>query len=376
VIFHAAGLAGVGQSSYIDSVILRDLDNAAWTAAASETLDQRRYILQNWRADVIATTQLNGDPSEYVRYSPYGVATSYPVADINRDGSINSTDSTDWNSGTPQNSAVIGNDLNKDGTFTTADTTLFTSEYNATTKRGGYTKLGTADAGPSLRIGYAGYQFDPAIKMYHVRHRVYDPGVGRWTRRDPLGYVDGVGLVNYVSSDPISKIDSDGLRPCPIGFYPATITAYWCSNGPCMIACVAVCDANDATRRASLSAFVARCTAGTTASYNMCMAQGPCPVGIPQTAMTAPCLALHLACSALVAPSILLCDIQHLMTLHAIEQAYAGCIHACAYRCGAEFTGRCPPGWIEIGEKQKQVCFPAGTLPTNPGDPSRLLVPF
>jgi hypothetical protein len=71
VIFHAAGLAGVGQSSYIDSVILRDLDNAAWTAAASETLDQRRYILQNWRADVVATTQLNGDPSEYVRYSPY-----------------------------------------------------------------------------------------------------------------------------------------------------------------------------------------------------------------------------------------------------------------------------------------------------------------
>jgi RHS repeat-associated protein len=216
VIFHAAGLAGVGQSSYIDSVILRDLDIAGWTAAASETLDQRRYILQNWRADVVATTQLNGDPSEYVRYSPYGVAMTYPVADINRDGSTNSTDSTDWNSGTPQNSAVIGNDLNKDGSFTTADTTLFTSEYNATTKRGGYTKLGTGDAGPSLRIGYAGYQWDPSIKMNHVRHRVYDPGVGRWTRRDPLAAIKTDGLYAYGSSDPLSSSDPSGLIPVPL----------------------------------------------------------------------------------------------------------------------------------------------------------------
>jgi RHS repeat-associated protein len=36
------------------------------------------------------------------------------------------------------------------------------------------------------RIGYAGYRFDLATEQYHVRHRVYSPEMGRWTRRDSI----------------------------------------------------------------------------------------------------------------------------------------------------------------------------------------------
>jgi hypothetical protein len=43
-VHNAAGLAGRAGSSYIDSVVLRDRDLAAWTAAASETLDERTYL--------------------------------------------------------------------------------------------------------------------------------------------------------------------------------------------------------------------------------------------------------------------------------------------------------------------------------------------
>jgi hypothetical protein len=82
-VHNAAGLAGRATSSYIDSVVLRDRDLAAWTAAASETLDERTYLLQNWRADVVAAATLSGDPIEYTRYSPYGTPSCYVVADVN-----------------------------------------------------------------------------------------------------------------------------------------------------------------------------------------------------------------------------------------------------------------------------------------------------
>jgi hypothetical protein len=85
-IHNAAGLAGRAGSSYIDSVVLRDRDLAGWTAAASETLDERTYLLQNWRADVVVAATLAGDPIEYTRYSPYGTPSCYVVADVNRDG--------------------------------------------------------------------------------------------------------------------------------------------------------------------------------------------------------------------------------------------------------------------------------------------------
>ena len=61
------------------------------------------------------------------------------------------------------------------------------------------------------RIGYAGYQFDPATEQYHVRHRVYSPEMGRWTRRDPLGYLDGMGLLQYCSARPLTEVDPTGL---------------------------------------------------------------------------------------------------------------------------------------------------------------------
>jgi hypothetical protein len=59
-VWHASGLDGQGESSYIDSVILRDKDtSAASTADADITdvvvdavLEERLYDAQNWRADV------------------------------------------------------------------------------------------------------------------------------------------------------------------------------------------------------------------------------------------------------------------------------------------------------------------------------------
>jgi RHS repeat-associated protein len=60
-------------------------------------------------------------------------------------------------------------------------------------------------------IRYAGYRYDSLSGLYHVRHRYYHPRLGRWVSRDPLGYVDGMSLYQYVRSGPLSMLDMLGL---------------------------------------------------------------------------------------------------------------------------------------------------------------------
>ena len=40
----------------------------------------------------------------------------------------------------------------------------------------------------------------------------YHPTLGRWMQRDPVGYVDGMGLYEYVRSNPAALLDWLGLR--------------------------------------------------------------------------------------------------------------------------------------------------------------------
>ncbi|MFN5496261.1 MAG: RHS repeat-associated core domain-containing protein, partial [bacterium] len=37
------------------------------------------------------------------------------------------------------------------------------------------------------------------------------PTLGRWLERDPAGYVDGMGLYEYVRGGPIAAVDPSGL---------------------------------------------------------------------------------------------------------------------------------------------------------------------
>lgn len=58
---------------------------------------------------------------------------------------------------------------------------------------------------------YCGYQYDLESGLYYVRNRYYHDGMGRFLTRDPLCYVGGVNLYQYVSSDPILLVDPNGL---------------------------------------------------------------------------------------------------------------------------------------------------------------------
>ena len=43
--------------------------------------------------------------------------------------------------------------------------------------------------------------------------RPYDPNLGRWIQRDPIGEKGGLNLYGYVGNKPISKVDPFGLSP-------------------------------------------------------------------------------------------------------------------------------------------------------------------
>ena len=59
--------------------------------------------------------------------------------------------------------------------------------------------------------GQVGYYWDDALGRYHVRARPYEPASGRWTTQDPLLFVDGMNLYQYVDNNPINFVDPSGM---------------------------------------------------------------------------------------------------------------------------------------------------------------------
>ncbi|MFN9343153.1 MAG: RHS repeat-associated core domain-containing protein, partial [Planctomycetota bacterium] len=61
------------------------------------------------------------------------------------------------------------------------------------------------------RYTYTGREWDPTLRLYYLRARWLEPKAGRFIGRDPLGYVDGPNLYEYVHNNPSRGIDPSGL---------------------------------------------------------------------------------------------------------------------------------------------------------------------
>jgi len=75
-----------------------------------------------------------------------------------------------------------------------------------------------SDTNPSLTIpfGFAGGLYDKDTNLIRFGYRDYDPEIGRWTARDPIGFAGGdTNLYGYVLSDPANWIDPTGLVTWP-----------------------------------------------------------------------------------------------------------------------------------------------------------------
>jgi len=95
-------------------------------------------------------------------------------------------------------------DFNRDGDVDAADLAAVLS-YAAALPEGTLSSPGIAN-----RTGYCGYRFAPETEMYLARNRWLSPPLGRWIERDPLGYVDGGSLYQYVACQPTVGSDPSG----------------------------------------------------------------------------------------------------------------------------------------------------------------------
>ncbi len=64
-------------------------------------------------------------------------------------------------------------------------------------------------SGHLQRFGYTGREADATGLLYY-RARYYDPSTGRFTQRDPLGFVDGVNQYAYAANNPVMFVDPFG----------------------------------------------------------------------------------------------------------------------------------------------------------------------
>ena len=68
-------------------------------------------------------------------------------------------------------------------------------------------------------------QSDPETQLYYVRTRTYNPALGRWIQRDPIGYSGGINLYEYVGGRAAVALDPRGLcaKQCQVprkGYIP------------------------------------------------------------------------------------------------------------------------------------------------------------
>jgi RHS repeat-associated protein len=61
-------------------------------------------------------------------------------------------------------------------------------------------------------FGFTGDYYHAATGLSLTLYRAYDPNLGRWLSRDPLGEAGGLNLYGYVGNDPINLLDPFGLK--------------------------------------------------------------------------------------------------------------------------------------------------------------------
>jgi RHS repeat-associated protein len=58
---------------------------------------------------------------------------------------------------------------------------------------------------------YTGRELDAETGLYYYRARYYDPQIGRFLQKDPIGFKDALNLYLYVRANPASLVDPTGL---------------------------------------------------------------------------------------------------------------------------------------------------------------------
>ena len=68
------------------------------------------------------------------------------------------------------------------------------------------------DTNPGFQpFGFQGGLYDPATGLVRFGAREYNPGIGRWLSKDPIGFDGGLNQYVFCGNDPVNRIDPAGL---------------------------------------------------------------------------------------------------------------------------------------------------------------------
>jgi len=75
-----------------------------------------------------------------------------------------------------------------------------------------------AISNPFKYVGQYGVM-DEGNGLLYMRARFYDPEIGRFISKDPIGFAGGLNLYAYTGNNPVNRVDPLGLQtnPCPRG---------------------------------------------------------------------------------------------------------------------------------------------------------------
>jgi len=165
----------------------------------------------------VALVGASGALRERVYYDAYGLPRSLSPADQNADGVVDSQDSSlllgNW--GSIGGTYGAQGDIDRDGDVDSADYALLSGAWGqAAPPKGELSAF-------SNQIGFHGHRYENVAGLYTMRFRHHSPGLGRFIERDPIGYVDGANLFEFVSGAPTYWVDPMGLCPdYPYGQHP------------------------------------------------------------------------------------------------------------------------------------------------------------
>ena len=77
-----------------------------------------------------------------------------------------------------------------------------------------YAPFGGNTGEAKASVGFSSEAFDAATDLDYYNYRYYAPGLGRWTKRDPIGERGGKALNAFSGNNPIALIDHLGLACC------------------------------------------------------------------------------------------------------------------------------------------------------------------
>ena len=72
---------------------------------------------------------------------------------------------------------------------------------------------------PFKYVGQFGVM-DEENGLFYMRARYYDPEVGRFINKDPIGFLGGLNIYAYVENNPVNHIDPEGLEVLLLGRHP------------------------------------------------------------------------------------------------------------------------------------------------------------